>query len=289
MAARCVVFVSSAHVDTGSRAMPALLSFEYADARRLERVFASVADVVSSGNVHVSAEEGLTLSVFDPSHISLVCLAIPRAAFAHFECVRPQTLGLVFQTMQRVLHWCPADCSVRMYVEQDNADLLCVDFVVTGSDTCMNRFTIALLSEESELHDVAGAGSAYDACVHMEPRAFDAVVRKMCEFGDDLVMSATNQGEAPQMVLQTVSDAATMTRAEQVLRADPTMALEVKRPVRVTFALRLLRVFSKAHAVATDAVIMYLSENAPLKLVYPFGTGESMSFYLAPKCSDGDA
>lgn len=68
-------------------------------------------------------------------------------------------------------------------------------------------------------------------------------------------------------------------------KAEDKTAIEVKEPVKLSFALRYLNMFNKASSCSSSVSLM-LSSETPLVVEYAMDKLGSLKFYLAPKISE---
>ena len=99
----------------------------------LKQVIDAVKDLVNDANLDCSEEE-VSIQCMDSSHVSLVAVSLQAAAFDHFRCDRPLSLGINSQNMAKIFKMMGKEDVVVLKAD-DEPDNLTLMFESTKSDT----------------------------------------------------------------------------------------------------------------------------------------------------------
>jgi proliferating cell nuclear antigen len=111
------------------------------EARLLEgsifkQIIESIKDLVADANVDV-AEEELSIQCMDSSHCALVDVTLQAAAFDHYRCDKPQSLGIKPPNFSKIMKMMNKD-DVLVLKADDDGDTLTMMF-----ESNQNNKTIA--------------------------------------------------------------------------------------------------------------------------------------------------
>jgi proliferating cell nuclear antigen len=93
----------------------------------------AIKDLVTDCNLDCSEEE-VSIQSMDSAHVSLVAVRLSSAAFDHYRCDRPNSLGLNTANMSKIFKMLNGEDTVTFKAE-DNADALTMLFEGGKSDT----------------------------------------------------------------------------------------------------------------------------------------------------------
>ena len=104
-----------------------------ADGKTFKLVIDAIKDLVTDCNLDCSEEE-LAIQSMDSAHVSLVALRLSSAAFDHYRCDRPVSLGIHTQNMAKIFKMLGMDDSITLKAE-DDGDALTMMFEGHKTDT----------------------------------------------------------------------------------------------------------------------------------------------------------
>ena len=88
----------------------------------LKQIIEALKDLVTDANMDVSSDD-LSIQCMDSSHVALVDVNLSRAAFDHFRCDKPISLGFNGPNMSKILKLMNKDDIVVMKAEDDGDTL----------------------------------------------------------------------------------------------------------------------------------------------------------------------
>ena len=88
----------------------------------LKKILEAVKDIISDANVEV-APTGLSMQAMDPSHVALVQLLMKSDGFEPFTCTRPQSLGVNFGNLSKVVRCAGPDDVITLKAEDEGDEL----------------------------------------------------------------------------------------------------------------------------------------------------------------------
>eukprot|EP01055_Gregarina_sp_Pseudo9_P001825 Gregarina_sp_Pseudo_9__1824@NODE_2242_length_1079_cov_346_130769_g2064_i0_p1_GENE_NODE_2242_length_1079_cov_346_130769_g2064_i0NODE_2242_length_1079_cov_346_130769_g2064_i0_p1_ORF_typecomplete_len263_score49_29PCNA_N/PF00705_18/1_1e37PCNA_N/PF00705_18/8_6e02PCNA_C/PF02747_15/1_2e02PCNA_C/PF02747_15/5_3e34Rad1/PF02144_16/1_2e11Rad9/PF04139_13/1_1e09_NODE_2242_length_1079_cov_346_130769_g2064_i0163951 len=249
----------------------------------LKKVFDSIKEMVSDVNLECS-EAGIQIQAMDPSHVSLVALNLPSAAFGNYRCEHVRTLGLNMAAVTKVFKLCSSDDRVILRNQNDTEY---ISFVFESSrDEKVSDFELKLMQVEEEHLGVPA--TEFAVSIVMPSRHFQKVVGDLGQFSDTIQIETT-----PKAVKFTargdIGNGNTLYKASSGDHGDK---IEIKcqmEGVTLMFATRYLNYFTKAASLA-DYVHLRMSPGQPLEVTYYLNNNEdsgSLKFYLAPKMDEG--
>ena len=97
----------------------------------LKNIIEAVKDLVNDANVDCSEEE-VSIQCMDSSHVSLVAVSLQAAAFDHYRCDRPLSLGINSGNMAKIFKMMGKDDQVVLKAE-DEPDNLTLMFEGNGN------------------------------------------------------------------------------------------------------------------------------------------------------------
>lgn len=99
----------------------------------MKQIIEAIKDLVNDCNLDCSEEE-LSIQSMDSAHVSLVAVRLSSAAFDHFRCDRPNSLGINTANMSKIFKMLNGDDMVTFKAE-DDADALTMLFEGGKNDT----------------------------------------------------------------------------------------------------------------------------------------------------------
>jgi proliferating cell nuclear antigen len=99
----------------------------------MKQIIEAVKDLVTDANLDCSEEE-VSIQCMDGSHVSLVAVRLSAAAFDHYRCDRPLSLGINSGNMSKIFKMMGKEDVVVLKAE-DEPDNLTLMFESTKSDT----------------------------------------------------------------------------------------------------------------------------------------------------------
>lgn len=251
-----------------------------AEGRTMKQIIEAIKDLVSDCNLDCSEEE-LNIQSMDSAHVSLVSVRLSNAAFDHYRCDRPNSLGINTVNMSKIFKMLGSDDSVTLKAE-DNADSLTLLFEGNKTDTIAD-FELKLMEIDNEQLGIPD--TPYKCTIKMPSREFERIVRDLQVLGETCTIACSKEG-VRFSVSGNIGTGNILTRANATAEKDKDQVIiDMETPVELNFALRYLNFFTKATSLS-DHVIIQMSPEVPVVVEYPIGDAGSIRFYLAPKIEE---
>jgi proliferating cell nuclear antigen len=110
--------------------------------RIMKQLIEAIKDLVADCNLDCSEEE-LTIQSMDSAHVSLVAVRLSSAAFDHYRCDRPNSLGINTANMSKIFKMLNNEDMVTFKAE-DDADTLTMMFEGGKNDTIADFGTFTM-------------------------------------------------------------------------------------------------------------------------------------------------
>lgn len=223
---------------------------------------------------------GLSLQAMDSSHVALVSLNLQAEGFSGYRSDKPLTLGINMANLAKVMKLAGNDDSITLKSEEDTSKMTIVfENLKQGKKT---EFAMNLLTLDSEVLGIPDKD--YQAKITTNAGEFTKLCRDLyqvaetvnIEAGDDTVVFAVegDMGKGKVALAETLGD-----------KNEEKTSIDIKEPVKLSFALRYLNMFNKASS-CSPMVSLMLSSETPLVVEYAMDKLGSLKFYLAPKISE---
>lgn len=248
------------------------------------RIVDCIKDLVPDTNIAVNSD-GLSMQAMDSSHVSLVALDLQSRGFTSFNCDRPDSIGVNFAALTKILKFVGAGDSLTLAHANDidNLELL----VESSTQTRMLAFHLRLI--EIDVEQLGIPHVDYKAFIRMKSDYFKSLIHKLKSLADTVQIHVTNK--AVKFSLN--GDAGTTDLVLKQADGDESneqIDIKCSEDLKLTFALRYLESFSKASTLS-EFVTLKLAINMPLAVEYRILDSNNndfghLQYYLAPKIED---
>jgi len=246
----------------------------------MKQIIEAIKDLVADCNLDCSEEE-LTIQSMDSAHVSLVAVRLSSAAFDHYRCDRPNSLGINTANMSKIFKMLNNEDMVTFKAE-DDADTLTMMFEGGKNDTIAD-FELKLMEIDNEQLGIPD--TPYKCTIKMPSKEFERIVRDLQVLGDTCTISCGKEG-VRFSVSGNIGTGNILTRANATADKEKDQVLiDMEEPVELNFALRYLNFFTKATNL-TDHVIISMSPEVPVVIEYPIEDFGSVRYFLAPKIEE---
>jgi proliferating cell nuclear antigen len=219
-------------------------------------------------------ENGLTLKATDPSQISMVDFALPKAAFTHFEAGGNQHLGIDLDYLNQVMSRAKSTDALELELDEGQSRLR-----VALSGGATSTFLIPLIDISSA--DVPKPKIAFDVTVQLSaPTVQDAL--KSAALISTHVTLGVNASSFWLKAHSSKGSLNHMTSREMDKHLKISWAKPEANPeASAMFPLDYLADILK-FAPSDAPVTMELRSNAPVHVTYDIGPAK-LGYYLAPR------
>lgn len=212
--------------------------------------------------------------------MALVSLNLQAEGFQDYRSDKPLTLGINMASLSKVMKLAGSDDSLTLRSEEDTSKLTMIfENVKQGKKT---EFAMNLLTLDSEVLGIPEKD--YQAKITTSGAEFTKLCRDLYQVAETVNIEAAednvnftvegDMGKGKVSLSESVSD-----------KMDEKTQIEVKEPVKLSFALRYLNMFNKASSCSPSVSLM-LSSETPLVVEYAMDKLGALKFYLAPKINE---
>ena len=230
----------------------------------LKAVITAISTLVEEATF-VANSDGITFRGMDPSHVALVDIVWPHAAFKEYKCEKEVKFGIRIDEMAKVVK--RADKKDDMEIKIDDNQLL----LAVGRGKKYTLRLIEPLASETPLPKIP-----YDTKISMPTAGFSRIVGDVHVVADYLTITAegskasfSGKGDAGEVVID--------------VDADNTVDVSTVNPGSGTYSLEYLSPIIKAIDAAIETITCEFSDAKPLRVEFPFAETGRIHFYLAPR------
>jgi proliferating cell nuclear antigen len=244
-----------------------------ATASEWRAVSAAVKTLVEEATFDANSE-GLKFRAMDPSHVALVDLEWPVAAWTNYECDRPFKFSVRVEDLTKLVSRAEPKDSVEISSGED--DSISVRF----SNGYKREFNIHLI--ESTASSAPLPKLELDTKATMTKTILEKVLGDISVVSDQVTIQATNDKI-------TFSGKSDVGRAEISLAKNDAdvLALQSKMESKATYSIDYISGILKALGGVADTVEMEYSTKKPILLHLKLNDlGAKISYFLAPRVSD---
>lgn len=233
-------------------------------------VSSAVSTLVEEATFEASPE-GITFRAMDPSHVALIDLLWPKAAFEKYECDKPFKFSIKIEDFMKLIKRADAKDSIEI----TTSDEMLVLRILNGYK---REFLLHLI--ESTYGPTPLPKLSFNVKATMAERAFEKVLSDISAISDHVTIEASKD----RLIFSGKSDigsgSITLERATQDL-----LELDVKEDSKATYSIEYLSNIIKA--TASDAVLLEYSSKMPIRLELKLSDlGGRVHFYLAPRIEE---
>jgi proliferating cell nuclear antigen len=246
----------------------------------MKQIIEAIKDLVNDCNVDCSEEE-ISIQSMDSAHVSLVAVRLSSAAFDHFRCDRPNSLGINTGNMSKIFKMLN-DNDMVTFKAEDDADTLTMMFEGGKNDTIAD-FELKLMDITNDQLGIPD--TPYKCTIKMPSKEFERIVRDLQVLGDTCTIACSKEG-VRFSVAGIIGTGNILTRANATAEKEKDQVIiDMEEPVELNFALRYLNFFTKATNL-TQHVIISMSPEVPVVIEYPIEDFGHVKYYLAPKIEE---
>lgn len=245
----------------------------------MKKLIESIKDIVSEINLEVSPS-GINLQAMDASHVALVAVNLSCEGFEDYRCDKTLTLGINVQNLWKLMK-CGGNEDALILKADPEPSFINIRFENKKiKKEC--DFNLSLINIESEHLGIPE--TSYGSMVSLGSSEFNRITKELFQLSETVNIE-TNQSYVAFSVASESVNGSIKINAFDSGNSDESTQVKVEEPVNLAFALRYLNMFTKATALS-DVVILYLSNEYPLKVEYVLQNLGSLKYYLAPRISE---
>jgi proliferating cell nuclear antigen len=236
-------------------------------------VAAAVKTLVEEATFEATSE-GLTFRAMDPSHVALVDLAWPVAAWAKYECEKPFKFSLRVEDLVKLIGRSDAKDSVEIGSTEEDA------IMMKFMNGYKREFTIHLI--ESTGGTAPLPKLEFDTKATLTKTIFEKVLSDISVVSDQVTILASKD----KLAFSGKSDVGNASIQLEKNDAD-VLELQVANESKATYSIDYLIGITKAVGGVSDTLEAEFSTKKPIRLTFKLNDqGARANYFLAPRVSD---
>ena len=251
----------------------------------LKKTLETLKDLVKDVNISFT-KEGLSLTCFDFSHISMHHFKMRASGLEHYECPRDVMAGVDTGSFHRFLKHVSNRSELRLDLDTSQGEPEVMTITLQGADQAPpSKAEMFLLSIDEDPVDMDDR--EYDTTVCMRSDDFRTIITDMAGISDTLTICSQEDGD---VVFSCKGQAGSLSyKVENQEDEDGEGATRITQTgqMKEDFSMRHVVNFTKA-TDTTPTVWLFLQKGNPLMVKYEFGDLGELIFVLAPKVDDSD-
>jgi len=292
------------------------MEFQISDKQKKD-VFVSVFQVLKNCSSIISCtfeEELLHIQGMDKSHICLFDVKLNKTWFNSYNISEKKIISFDSNIFHSIISTKSENQSFNFKMDSDNEDTLHIDFVTNAvkveedkNETKENKgkkedkknekkvkkvkntndkenkqfkkfFKIPLT--ENDYNELSIPESEYDAEFTLSSKNIDDIFTQLNLFGNDIIINCSEEN-----IYLTTNGVTGEMRVEIPIDDVSSYSIVEGEEIELTYSLIYLNKMCITNKL-TEEVEFSLSNEFPMKILYPLGEDSSISFYMAPKISD---
>lgn len=184
-------------------------------------------------------------------------------------------------TMTKILR-CSGASDIISLKAQEQGDVLTFMFESENQEKIAD-YEMKLMNLDQEHLGIPE--TEYACVVKMPSSEFQKIIKDLCQFGENVVISCSKQGIQFAAMGDIGSANIKLSQTMNVDEPDQAVTIDITQTVTLSFALRYLNLFTKGTPLASS-VTLSLSPDTPLVVEYKIGDIGYVQYYLAPKIDE---
>lgn len=251
----------------------------FKEIKPFQHLVALLKDIVSEGVLQCHAD-GLRLQAMDTSHVVLCAFELSANAFATYNCQpceQSLPLGISFSILHTILKTGKAEDTLTLQAQ--SSDRLELSFANPNNN---QHVTYCMHLMQLDIENFAISPLPYATTIQMPSVQLHNIFKDLLIMGDTCAMTA-----GPNCLQFVTAGDAGSARVCLHHHADTPDAVHItaNQSITLTFALKYLLLFSKAHTI-DERVVLHLEDDVPMQLVYRLGEYGAVCFHIAPRYVD---
>lgn len=221
-------------------------------------------------------KDGLQFRSMDPSHIALIDISFPAAAFEKYDCPSSIKFGFRVDDFAKVVKRAGSNDSIELSLEGDMLN-------VKTSGEYSRNYKLRLIESP--------AGSAtplpklqLDSKLVMAPSILDRILSDIEVVSDKVTIETT---ENKELICSTRGDS-----GEAKITLDDKSGVEnlneisITKPSKATYSSEFMSKIVKAVGSSSEKVTAEFTSKMPLKLTFGLPNAVKIEFFMAPRVED---
>jgi proliferating cell nuclear antigen len=153
------------------------------------KIVQALSDLVQEGNFMIDSNH-ISFQGMDSSHVSLCALSLCMQGFRDYRCDRDITLGLNFDSLQKVLK-CMSPKDALSIRHEENTDTVLFIFE-SQNESRISNFELKLMDIDAEQLGIPN--TTYAATVKMPASEFQRICKDLSAIGDSVQIEVSKEG-----------------------------------------------------------------------------------------------
>jgi proliferating cell nuclear antigen len=257
-------------------------ALQFSASSRTAELWKSVSSAIMTivDEAHFEATpEGLKFRSMDPSHIALIDIDAPAAAFERYECPSSTIkFGVRVSEFAKVIRRASANDSIDVGI-QDNW------LVVKTLGGYARNYKMRLIETTGSTSPVPKL--AFDSKLVMTPSILDRILSDVTVVSDKLTIETTATTKDKVVLFGGKGDT-----GEAKVTIDEKSGIEnlneisVGAPSKASYSAEFISKIVKAIGASSQLVTMEYSSNKPLKMAFALPNAVKIEFFMAPRVED---
>lgn len=229
-------------------------------------ILSAISTLVEEATFEATAE-GISFRGMDPSHVALIDISWPNAAFEKYECDGDIKFGVRIDEFSKLIK------------RSDKADSITISIADTLLDIVIGKnkqYKMRLI--ESSATDTPLPKIPYDAKIGLSSTLFDKILGDVQVVSDYLTIKTTpeeanfsGKGDSGEVLISLQK------------QQDELSEISVKEESVGTYSLEYLNPIVKAVGNASGSIVCEYSSAKPLRIEFKVANMGRIHFYLAPR------
>lgn len=223
-----------------------------------------------------ATKDGLQFRSMDPSHIVLIDISCPAAAFEKYECPSPIRFGFRVDDFAKVIKRAGSNDSVELGLQDSMLN-------IKTSGGYIRNYNLKLI-ESSSGSNTPLPKLGFDSKLVMAPSILERILNDIEVVANKITIETT---ENRQVLCSTKGDS-----GEAMVTLDDKSGIEnlneisINKPSKATYSSEFMAKLVKAVGVSAEKVIAEFTSKMPLKLTFALPNAVKIEFFMAPRVED---
>ena len=222
--------------------------------------------------------EGFYIQCLDDSHCCLFECELEPTWFEEYSFEYTKTIGISLSTFYKVLNARQEKQSIELVLDEENEDIVFVNFINGGNGNFDKYFELSLINIESECMNVTPPETLVDLTI--ETKTFCDMINQFMIFDDVLMITFTEE-----KIGLTASGSEGKMRTEINIDDVKEYQIAEKIDLKQSYSLRYINLMCNFNKLSSE-LYMGFSDAMPMLMKYDLGENSHASFHLAPKITD---
>jgi proliferating cell nuclear antigen len=211
----------------------------------------------------------------DPSHIALIDISCPAAAFEKYECPSPIKFGFRVDDFAKVIKRAGSTDSVELGIQDDMLN-------IKTSGEYTRNYKLRLI--ESSVSNTPLPKLTLDSKLVMTPSILDRILSDIEVVADKITIETT---ENKQVICSAKGDS-----GQAIVTIDDKTGVEnlheisIAKPSKATYSSEIMSRMVKAVGASSEKVTAEFTSKMPLKLSFDLPNAVKIQFFMAPRVED---